>query len=47
LFCKLAKEKLTFVSILPFMLYMPYSSQFVQEVDKQESRIHLSQANLA
>jgi len=47
LFCKLAKEKLTFVSIFPFMLYMPYSPQFVQEIDKQGSRIHPSQANLA
>jgi len=26
---------------------MPYSPQFVQEIDKQGSRIHLSQANLA
>jgi len=26
---------------------MPYSPQFVQEVDKQGPRIHLSQANLA
>jgi len=29
------------------MLYMPYSPQFVQEVDKQGPRINPSQANLA
>jgi len=32
---------------LPFMLYMPYSPQFVQEGDKQGPRIWPSQANLA
>jgi len=47
MFCKLDKEKLPFVAILPFMLYMPNSTQFVQEIDKQGPIIHLSQAKLA
>jgi len=31
LFCKLSKEKQSFVVILPSMLCMPYSTQLVQE----------------
>jgi len=48
LFYKLSKEKQSFVVILPFMLYMPYSTQTCAGNDKQGSRNHyLSQAKLA
>ena len=35
-FCKLSKEKQSFVVNLPFMFYMPYSTQLVQEMASKD-----------
>jgi hypothetical protein len=48
LLCKLSTEKQPIVVIIPFMLYMPNSTQFMQEMtSKDQNSSCVNQANLA
>jgi len=41
--CKLSNEKLPNCVLLPFMLYMPYSTLFVQENASKDKNVSSSQ----